>query len=201
MRGLTIDPVQYPDYDPRVATTPLDERELDELDTLLAQLPAEAAMNAEAMDGYLTALLVGPWPRVPPSARWMPVVWGGDGEGHAPFASGKQRKRVVVLLLRHLHALDRVLRESPDDWEPVLSVAEQGEAEIVDAEDWCAGFLAAVPLDPDGWAPLFEGPTLAPLVRLGAEDGDAPADAAERDELSRAAVEAVLALAQARPAR
>lgn len=195
---MTIRSVQYPDYDPRVANTPLDERELDELDTLLAQLPAEGAMNVEAMDGYLTALLVGPWPQVPPSARWMPAVWGGDGEGNAPFASAKQRKRVVLLLLRHLHGLDRVLRELPDDWEPVLSVAEVQGEEIVDAEDWCAGFLAAVPLDEPAWAPRFEGPALRPLVRLGAEDGDAPADAAERDELSRAAVDAVLALAEAR---
>ncbi len=190
--------MQYPDYDPAIDNAPLDERELDELDTLLQQLPADGAMNVEAMDGFLTALLVGPWPQVPTSARWMPLVWGGDGEGPLPFASAKQRKRVVLLLLRHLHGLDRVLRESPDDWEPVLSIAEHEGEEIVDAEDWCAGFLAAVPLDEAAWAPMFEGPALEALVRLGAEGGDAPADAVERDELSRAAVEEVLALAAAR---
>jgi uncharacterized protein len=190
--------VQYPDYDPRVASPALEDAELDALDTLLAGLPSDGAMNIEALDGYLTALAVGPWRSFPRSAAWMPRVWGGDGAGPSPFASEKQRKRVVLLVLRHLHALDSALRTAPERWEPVVSVAETDDAELVYAEDWCAGFLEAVALDPDAWSAAFEGDALAPLVRLGAEDGDVPADAGERDALSRAAIDAVQALAAQR---
>lgn len=191
--------MQYPDYNPALQSAPLDDAELDALDTLLQSLPADNAMNIEALDGYLTALAVGPWKAFPRSAAWMPAIWGGDGEGAGPFASEKQRKRTVVLVLRHLHAIDHALRQAPEQWEPVLSVAETDSAELVDAEDWCAGFLEAVALDADAWAPAFEGPLLEPIALLGGE-GDGPElDEARRDELSRAAIDAVQALAGQRP--
>ena len=191
--------MQYPDYNPALQSAPLDDAELDALDTLLQALPAENAMNIEALDGYLTALAVGPWKTFPRSAVWMPLIWGGDGEGARPFASEKQRKRTVVLVLRHLHAIDHALRQAPEQWEPVLSVAETDTAELVDAEDWCAGFLEAVALDPTVWEPVFEGPLLEPIALLGGE-GDGPdLDETRRDEVSRAAIDAVQALAAQRP--
>jgi uncharacterized protein len=198
--------VDYPDYNPDHETPPLTDTELDALDTLLQALPADSAMNVEGLDGYLTALLVGP-PLLArlKSADWLPVVWGGDGEGAAPFTSQKQRKRAAMLVLRHLHALDQQLRRDAEVWEPVFSIAETPEREFVDAEDWCIGFLQAVALDPEAWALLFDdaelGPALVPIALLGGDDsllGEADAkrlaDPEQRDELSRAVVDAVLRL-------
>lgn len=199
--------MEYPQYDPSLDNRPLSDEELDGLDRLLQSLPSEAAMNVEALDGYLTALLVGP-PLLPalPTRDWLPAVWGGDGEGHAPFGSGRQRKSAIVLVLRHLHSIACQLRDDPEQWEPVVSVAEAPEGEEqVDAEDWCIGFLQAVPLAQAGWDALFDdpalGPALVPLVLLGGDESQLSAadrerlqDPAERDELSRAAMEAVLAL-------
>lgn len=206
--------MDIPDYDPRVDTPPLSDAELAALDAQLQDLPVDNPMNIEALDGYLTGLLLGPggvarWR----SAQWMPVVWGvdpdaeGAGEAAAPFASQKQRKKAIVAVLRHLGALHRQLKQAPQAWEPVFSVAEQGEAEFVDAEEWCIGFLQAVALAPEDWAPVFDdpelGPALVPLALLGAEDtGLSPAevqrlaDPAERDALSRAVVDGVLLLAE-----
>lgn len=207
--------MQYPDYDPTIDSPPLGDDELAALDTLLQALPADAAMNIEALDGYLTALLVGPPPGPKRrSADWLPVVWGGDGADPAapaaPFASEKQRKRVTVLVLRHLHALDRVLTHDVDAWEPIFSVADDGSREWVDAQDWSAGFLQAVALDPAGWEAVFDDPALAealvPLALLGgdeaqlsAADAQRLADPAALDALSRTVVDAVLALLAAKP--
>jgi uncharacterized protein len=199
--------VDYPDYNPELDSPPLSDAELDALDQLLQALPADNAMNIEAMDGYLAALLVGP-PLLTrlKSADWLPLVWGGDaGEGAAPFASQKQRKRTAFLVLRHLHAIDLQLRTAPDAWEPVFSIAETPEREWVDAEDWCIGFLQAVALDVDAWAPLFDhpelGPALLPIALLGGDDshlGESDrkrlADPEQRDALSRAVADAVLRL-------
>lgn len=198
--------MDYPDYNPDYDTPPLTDAELDALDTLLQALPADSAMNVEGLDGYLTALLVGP-PLLArlKSADWLPVVWGGDGEGAAPFTSQKQRKRVATLVLRHLHAIDQQLRSDAQAWEPVFSIAETPEREFVDAEDWCVGFLQAVALDPEAWALLFDdadlGPALAPIALLGGDDSqlseaDAErlADPEQRDALSRAVVDVVLRL-------
>ncbi|MDE1950624.1 MAG: UPF0149 family protein [Burkholderiales bacterium] len=191
--------MQDPDYNPGLDSPALDDAELQALDTLLATLPSERAMNLEALDGYLTALVAGPVPIAGlRSADWLPPIWGG-----AEFASAKQRKRAVVLVLRHLHSIDSRLRDDPDAWEPVLSVAETQQAELVDAEDWCIGFLQAVELAPEAWAALFDEPELGPLLRplvllgsdeAGADDAEAAllADPIGRDSLGRAAVDAVM---------
>jgi uncharacterized protein len=199
--------VDYPDYNPSIDHPPLSDDELEALDQLLQALPDDAAMNVEGLDGYLTALLVGPQllHRFR-SAEWLPAVWGGDGPGSAPFTSQKQRKRAALLVLRHLRAIDRQLSNAPAAWEPVFSIAETAQGELlVDAEDWCIGFLQAVALDPAAWAPLFDdadlGVALVPLALLGGDDSELSTtdkerleDPAQRDALSRAVIDAVLML-------
>ena len=202
--------MDYPSYDPKSANTPLTEEELSSLDDLLTNLPSDGSMTLDGMDGFLTALLVGPAP-IGPSSDWLPTIWGGDQEpAPAPFASNQKRKRTTVLVLRHLRSIEAALSGPPDAWEPVFSVAElpgtQGE-ELADATDWCMGFLAAMDLAPDAWAPLNAdpeiGPGLATIAFLGG-DIDAPPESDEdaedmddpqvRDQLSRAATEVVLKL-------
>jgi uncharacterized protein len=215
--------MDYPAYDPKSAITPLNEAELAGLDEMLQSLPADGAMTLDGMDGYLTALLVGPPAllRDLKTADWLPGIWGGDPEPGtaAPFASNQKKKRTTVLVLRHLRSLAATLESNPDAWEPVFSVADvPGEdgRELADAGDWCLGFLAATDLLPEAWAPLFDdpevGPGLATIVLLAGEapvpatvsadeDGD-PIDQEEedledpviRDQLSRAAADAALAL-------
>jgi len=207
--------MDYPSYDPNSPVTPLTEDELAGLDELLASLPSDGAMTLDGMDGYLTALLVGPVPlSTQKTADWLPAVWGGDGAtAPAPFVSNQRRKRTTVLVLRHLRAIQEALSGPPDAWEPVFSVAElpatHGD-ELADATDWCLGFLAAMDLAPDAWAPLQAdpelGPGLATIAFLGG-DVDAPPESGEpadddqdlddpqlRDQLSRTAAEVVLQL-------
>jgi uncharacterized protein len=205
--------MDYPQYDPSLPDRPLDDEELSKLDQTLLALPSEAAMNVEALDGYLTALLLGPTPVASiKTAQWLPEVWGGDGEDGKPFPSNRKRKDTAVLVMRHLQNIATRLREAPDEWEPVVSVAEVKGQEVVDAEDWCIGFLQGTALDPDGWGPLFDDPelsvALAPIVMLGGDEAGlsdaeraALQDPQARDELSRAAVEAVLVLLERRQAR
>ncbi len=202
--------MDYPSYDPKSPNTPLTEDELAAFDDLLTNLPSDGAMTLDGMDGYLTALLVGPNPlSAMKSSDWLPAIWGGDQEpAPAPFRSNQQRKRSAVLVLRHLRSVDAALTDTPDAWEPVFSVAElpgtQGE-ELADATDWCLGFLAATDLAPDAWAALQAdpeiGPGLATIAMLGGEVEEGDADDAEdlddpqvRDQLSRVAADVVLKL-------
>lgn len=206
--------MEYPQYNPLSDSLPLSDDELQSLDHLLQALPGAAAMNIENLDGYLTALLVGPIDLSQrPGADWLPTVWGGDAaEGNAPFASSKQRKRATLLVLRHLRHLDGQLKDAEKDpgaWQPIFSVAEVQEREWVDAEDWCAGFLRAVELAPEPWGALFDdpqlGPALVPIALLGGDDSELGEADAQRladpevcDELSRAAADAVMLLRERR---
>lgn len=181
--------MSLPAYQPGSDLLPLSDDELGQLDELLGALPE--AMNVEALDGFLSALLLAPKPLASLAGEdWLPVVWGGED----PFASGKQRKKVQLLVLRHARALDAQLR-SPA-WQPLFSVVEQGGEEFIDAEDWCIGFMLGVDLDGDGWAPRFDdaptGAMLAPVALLGGDesqqDPEALADLddpAVRDSLAR----------------
>ncbi len=114
--------MDYPDYDPASPLTPLTGAELGQLDTLLQTLRADGVMSLDGMDGYLTALLIGPGEPLKQlrTAEWLPLVWGGDTEAGAddaqPFGSKRQKKATVVLLLRHLRHLHQQLTQAPDDW-------------------------------------------------------------------------------------
>ncbi len=208
--------MDYPDYDPTSAVTPLTPAELGALDTLLQTLPADATMSLDGMDGYLTALLAGPGDLLKqlPTTEWLPLIWGSDGPGGndeaTPFASKRQRKATVVLVLRHLRHISHQISQAPQDWEPIFSVAEKGADEWADARDWCTGFLQAVDLLPSAWEAAWDdpelGPALAPLLVLGGGLADEPAAAGDDDEgdelddpevcdgLSRAVPDAVLRL-------
>ncbi len=193
----------YPNYDPGSSLTPLTAAELDGLDGLLQGFFEHDAMSLDGLDGYLTALLVLP-PEVMgtlPSDEWLPLIWGGDTEPDpAPFQSRRQRKATVVLVLRHLRHLAEQLEKTPQDWEPIFSIAEQGADEWVDARDWCTGFLQAVDLLPSAWDGVIDTTTAEPIVALGGGIGPKTAPGADTedraicDALSRAVPEAVLEL-------
>src|SRR3954468_21360961 len=110
--------MDYPAYDPKSPVTPLTAAELASLDELFASLPSDGAMTLDGMDGYLTALLVGPVPLSDSkTGDWLPAIWGGDQDpAPAPFASNQKRKRTTVLALRHLRALQEALSGPPDAW-------------------------------------------------------------------------------------
>ncbi len=202
--------MQYPSYDPQSPITPLAAEEIAALDTLLQRIDSDMAMSLDGFDGYLTAFAIGPAAlREMPTSDWLPLIWGGDPAGTdeaapeaAPFATKRQRKNTLVMALRHLRHLSGLLRNQPDDWEPIFSIAEQGADELVDAREWCMGFLQAVDLMPDAWGQAWSETAMAPLLTLGgglegaAAAGDAPDldDPAVCDELSRAVPDAVLQL-------
>jgi uncharacterized protein len=221
--------MDYPAYDPASPITPLTEDELSGLEALLDALPVDGAMTLDGLDGYLTALLVGPpLLRTLKTSEWLPAVWGGDSAPGtpAPFASNQKKKRTTVLVLRHLRSIAATLENSPKAWEPIFSVAEvPGEdgRELADAGDWCLGFLAATDLGPQAWPPLFDdaelGPGLATIALMAGEGAPEPVappaddvappaaddedleDPEVRDQLSRHVVDAVLALWARRTAK
>lgn len=206
--------MQYPQFDRASNNSPLSDIELQAFDELLAELPADGAMNIEGVDGYLTALLLGPreildvWP----TADWLPLVWGGDGPEGQPFESNRQRKRATLFVLRHLQAVACQLRDHPRQWEPLFSVVEANGKEWIDAQDWCIGFLQAIDLAPDAWrdwrADAELGPALGTISLLGGDEVDEAgesngdtaelADPAARDAMAHTVVAGVLAMHERR---
>jgi uncharacterized protein len=118
--------------------TPLDDDEYDTLDDLLAEMGAQA-MDVAMLEGFLTALVVGPG-QAPPET-WLPAVYGDHG--------GASTEGATALVLRHHAYMQQWMAKDPGSFEPIY---ECGGAWT--AEAWCAGFLKGVELDNDSWAPL-----------------------------------------------
>ena len=105
-----------------IKSGPLTNWEIEELDVfLLADDGLENAMDVSAFDGFLCAALSGPNVIMP--SEWMRWVWDKEEGAQAPeFASEKQAKRILGLLVGHANVLAFTLTHGPQHYEPLLSL-------------------------------------------------------------------------------
>jgi uncharacterized protein len=134
-------------------TTPLSDEEYDQLDDMLLDI-GEQAMDVSALEGLLTALVVGP--SQVPQAAWLAKVWGGEQAADTVAATG--------LALRHLEYMRKWMAQDPGSFEPIYECGGAWSAEA-----WTAGFETGMELDNEGWAPLRAAHPewFAPLQREG----------------------------------
>jgi uncharacterized protein len=147
----------------------------DELDELGQFLASEAApddcMDLAMVDGFLTAVAIGP-ALVPPT-EWLPMVWGPQGEEPA-FESLEQADRIPGLLMRLHNQHIRTLNEAPEKFAPLFCEWERNGKHYLSAEEWCLGFGLGVALREKDWRPLIEDKEavnlLAPMMWLSSEE-------------------------------
>ena len=168
---------------------------------LSSSATADQAMMMDTLDGYLTAIVLGPVTL--PASAWLPGVWGASADDTPAFASPAQAAQIVDLIQRHLSGILERLRQGRV--EPMLDlVAYQDKTkEYIDGEMWCYGFLAGIALARAAWQPLFDHApamdALLPIYLLGADD-KTPAQRAltktplQREQLARQIPASVAAL-------
>ena len=137
------------------AVRPLNDRELDELQTLLDRVPAPLeALDVSMLDGFLCGLLVQP--RAVPAARWLPHITDVDGRALPPRFDGSRLHELA--LRRHAELNDAIARRQWfDPW--VFELTDETEREDDDDESaepaidavypWVAGFATALELFPE----------------------------------------------------
>jgi uncharacterized protein len=136
---------------------------LEELELWLAsdRAPAKGGWNVSAVDGLIAGIVAGPVPIEP--AEWTRLIFGARPLGEDGDAA------LQAVLDRHA-AVARILAALPAGYAPLLMRTDEG---VVLAQDWAAGFLAAVRLRLEAWRPLLEaaetgGPLLPILVHVPA---------------------------------
>jgi uncharacterized protein len=136
-----------------VATLP-DDAQIERLAALLEQRAVPfRGFNLEALDGYLSALVLSPEPVA--AAEWHPAVWGSPPR----WDSAEEAAQVDALLQDQWHlALQRVCFEGdelPELLAPLLWLPEDPEAEDDEAldvgRDWAFGFFRGVELREAAW--------------------------------------------------
>jgi len=169
---------------------PLSDEELEELDQfLLSDVPPEEAMLIDALDGYLTAIAVGPRTVMP--SQWLPGVWGRTESDSPKFETLEQAQRILTLIMRHMNGIVSSLQHDPDEFDPMFSTVKYPGIKRVyqDGEMWANGFMEGVALIRQDWQPLFDDPAMVQAIRpihlLGAADFTAEEDALTRTPARR----------------
>ena len=158
---------------PMIDPSPLSDEELEELGRFLSETEGlEKAMNVSTLDGFLTALVLGPNVIMP--SRWLPWVWDQeDGKKSPVFENQSQAEWVMPRLMRHMNTIARSLRETPEKFAPLFIEVENGDSPCLLVEGWCLGFMTGVRLDPGGWTPIFTDylDMVAIVLMYGTVDG------------------------------
>ena len=172
---------------------PLLDEEIEELEEfLLSEAVSDEAMSLDMLDGFLTALAVGPV-----NMRmddWLHHVWGGR-ENPPHFETMDQAQRIIGFIMRHMNGIIWSLQHDPDTFDPMLDTRTvmDDPKEYLDGESWAYGFMEGLELCRKDWQPLFEDPAagdaLRPIYLLGAgkvtpEEETLTETPAQREELS-----------------
>jgi len=129
--------------------------ELEEF--LLHESELKHPMNLDALDGFMTALIIGPDTIMP--SEWLPHVWGSSGSSETPrFQSGEQAERIMGLSMRMMNALAYQLEEHTSDYVPLpdLTTFENDESRRKAARMWCLGFIEGMNVRSASWQPLLK---------------------------------------------
>jgi uncharacterized protein len=141
---------------------------LQELDDILcSDIAPENAMDASTLEGFLTALVIGP--SVVPPSQYMPWIWDMyEGKEEAVYDSIEQAQNTMNLVMAVWNNIAETFSTDPSSFEPAyFRAVEWGAAE------WCEGFLMGTQLFDDSWAGLWmkEPKLVTPFLRLGDETG------------------------------
>lgn len=154
--------------------TSLTDAEYHELDAFLsAGGRPRACMDITMLDGFLTALLIGPRTVLP--SQWLPKVWGETADDPMVFDSQAQMEHILDLIMRLYNARAGDLLEGVDLYDPVIHTREEDGRKIAVIDGWCTGFMRGVQMDAAAWNPLFQSDEdaalLMPMILYGTEAG------------------------------
>ena len=143
----------------------IDLRELDRY--LNSNLSPDECMGLSDLDGFLTAIAIGPELVIP--SEWLPVIWGNE---EPAFRSEAQMEKMIGLIMGRYNEIATGFNADSEKFEPIFWERSAGEVIVM---DWAAGFIEAVEMRRAAWEPLFSHRRakllLEPLLILG-NDGE-----------------------------
>jgi uncharacterized protein len=180
---------------------PLSQDELTELETFLTsdKTPEECMASLEMIDGYMTALVIGP--EMIAQYRWIQYLLDPENKQEKIFDSPEEEAIITGMLLRHSSAIAAQFENDPEDFLPIYELFGYGEEEERELaiEEWALGFILGMELAHEAWQPLFASEETAmlagPLFILGRITDDYESmTQEERDSVTAMLDEAVLGI-------
>lgn len=120
---------------------------LEELERWIERLEPPPLIDGVSMlDGYLTAIIVGPCSIDP--HEWMGHMLGPHS---AIGFDGSEQFAAMQAIAARFNAVSEGLATAPQDYAPIF---ERTDDHVVHAAPWCTGFMAAMTLRCNAWQPL-----------------------------------------------
>jgi uncharacterized protein len=147
--GLVVTTTTVPAGEPTPVPAPKPMLDAEALEAfLLACRPSVSVLSLDGLDGYLTALLIGPKfvdPRI-----WMASLFGEA----ALLAAADTREHLAIhAVADRYNRLSITLSEHPDRYRPMFRPHREGGA---DALYWWLGFTAGIELVPRSWKKITD---------------------------------------------
>ncbi len=145
---------------------PLSNEELEILESFLSSesTPQDCLFSIEMVDGYMTALVVGP--EVIPTDTWISTIWDQESNEQPSFSSEAEARSIRNLLVRHMDSIVRQFYEDPDEFFPLFEqygYADDEEKRLA-VENWALGFTVGMELAHESWRPFLENEESGQLV-------------------------------------
>src|ERR1022692_585107 len=110
-----------------------------DLDALARYLDSDQSpdecMGLSDLDGFLTAIIVGPELIMP--SEWLPMIWGDE---EPEFESKANAETIIGLIMSRYNEIAPGFTSDPEKFEPIFWKMPAGEVIVM---DWAAGFLEA----------------------------------------------------------
>lgn len=133
---------------------------------LMSERSPDDAMMLSDLDGFLTAVAVGPKIIMP--SEWMPVIWRGE---MPEFKDEAEIQAVIGAIMARYNEILRDLGQDAPVCEPIYWETKDG-LEI--AGDWAEGFMEGVALRHKDWEPIFADPSagaaMLPIIALCSDE-------------------------------
>ena len=137
---------------------PLTTSEIEYLeDFLLSEDLPEGSLMISDMDGFLTAMAIGP---VTMDEEWLAsLIFMEDTDEIVHWPSDTEKQRVTQLIIRHYRSIIRNFKEENEGFAPIFITSQT--TTII--EDWAVGFHEAVMMCVTEWQPLLDHDTKSEL--------------------------------------
>lgn len=151
---------------PEQLSQPLTHEELGLLEGFFISdsAPVESFSSIEMLDGYMTALIVGPEEIAPD--LWMPFIWDQENAAAPVFSSEEEEKMIRELLVRHMNSIAKQFNDAAEEFLPIFEqyTYNDEEEKKIAIEDWALGFTVGMELKHESWSPLLLDEESAMLV-------------------------------------
>lgn len=152
---------------PKNTLSPSDLKQLEEF--LLSDKTPDECMDISSLDGFLTAIVIGPDTLMP--SQWLPQIWGETPEDEMIWDSMEETNQIMGLIMSYYNSIAAIFAKNPKSFQP-LFYDNKGVTII---EEWCVGFMQGVELSEDSWNPLIDSKEgsilLAPILLYGTKAG------------------------------